>query len=81
MPKNKNKKPLIKDSSLFWLGATMLGGGLTVASPVDEIALAVGTAGVGIAAAPIQGPATLLGGLGSALVGIVLMVASTVDRD
>jgi hypothetical protein len=63
------------------VGRLLVGGVLTVAggilmSPADEIAVAAATAGVGLAAAPVQGPVTA--GLGAVLAtaGVGLIVSA-----
>ena len=58
------------------VGSLMTAAGAVLMSPADELATAVATGGVGLAAAPVQGPVTA--GLGAVLAtaGIGLIVSA-----
>lgn len=60
--------------SRTFIGWSLLVSGLGVAGPVDEAAVAAATGGVGIVAAPLLAPTSLLGGTVMAGVGIYLIL-------
>lgn len=57
-------------------GIALMVGGAIAASPADEVALAVATAGGSAPFSPVQGTATLAGGLLSMGLGAALLLAA-----